>query len=183
MAKGPREPLSKKIRFEVFKRDSFSCQYCGSIPPQVVLEVDHLIPISKGGDNAIDNLITSCFNCNRGKSATELSTLPQTTAEKAMILKEKQEQYKAFKKLQLQIQNSLKKEVEEICDVYTMFFEKFTPTERFKVSIKTFISKLGYSEVLDSMEIACSKISDSEKALKYFCGICWNKIKSLNPDS
>ena len=38
-----REQLSAKLRFEVFKRDSFVCQYCGSHPPQVVLHVDHII--------------------------------------------------------------------------------------------------------------------------------------------
>ena len=63
-----RKNLSKSVRFEVFKRDSFTCQYCGKSAPDVVLEVDHIIPVSKGGDNDISNLITSCFECNRGKS-------------------------------------------------------------------------------------------------------------------
>ena len=36
-----RKPLSKKIRFEVFKRDAFTCQYCGQMAPDVLLEVDH----------------------------------------------------------------------------------------------------------------------------------------------
>ncbi len=58
-----RKSLSKKIRFEVFKKDSFTCQYCGSTPPSTVLEIDHINPVSLGGDNSIDNLITSCFDC------------------------------------------------------------------------------------------------------------------------
>ena len=62
-----RKNLSKSVRFEVFKRDSFKCQYCGKSAPDVVLEVDHIIPVSKGGDNDISNLITACFDCNRGK--------------------------------------------------------------------------------------------------------------------
>lgn len=40
--------ISKKIRFEVFKRDHFRCCYCGSAPPSVILEVDHIDPKSKG---------------------------------------------------------------------------------------------------------------------------------------
>lgn len=68
-----RKSLSKKTRFEVFKRDSFKCQYCGESSPDVVLEVDHIEPVSKGGTNDITNLITSCFDCNRGKGATKLS--------------------------------------------------------------------------------------------------------------
>ena len=62
-----RKSLTKKVRFEVFKRDSFICQYCGSKAPDVILEVDHLNPVKEGGSNDIMNLVTSCFSCNRGK--------------------------------------------------------------------------------------------------------------------
>ena len=55
-----RKTLSKKIRFEVFKRDSFTCQYCGRSAPDVILEVSGLNPVANGGDNDIMNLITSC---------------------------------------------------------------------------------------------------------------------------
>jgi len=68
-----RPVLTKKMRFEVFKRDKFTCQYCGRQAPEIVLEIDHIKPISKGGANDILNLITSCFDCNRGKTNRELS--------------------------------------------------------------------------------------------------------------
>jgi len=67
-----RESIGKKLRFEVFKRDSFKCQYCGKAAPNVVLNVDHIKPVSKGGNNNILNLITSCFACNSGKSNRNL---------------------------------------------------------------------------------------------------------------
>ena len=62
-----RKSISKKLRFEVYKRDSFTCQYCGRKAPDVALNVDHVVPVSKGGTNDILNLITSCFDCNNGK--------------------------------------------------------------------------------------------------------------------
>lgn len=68
-----RKPIPNSIRFEVFKRDSFTCQYCGSKAPDVVLNVDHISPVASGGDNSIVNLITSCFSCNSGKSDKLLS--------------------------------------------------------------------------------------------------------------
>ena len=64
--------MSKKLRFEIFKRDGFTCQYCGRQPPEVVLEVDHIQPVSKGGVNDPLNLTTSCQDCNRGKGDREL---------------------------------------------------------------------------------------------------------------
>jgi 5-methylcytosine-specific restriction endonuclease McrA len=42
-----RKSISKKIRFEVFKRDSFTCQYCGSKSPDVTLVIDHIMPVAK----------------------------------------------------------------------------------------------------------------------------------------
>ena len=68
-----REPISKKLRFEIFKRDKFQCQYCGKVAPDVILEVDHIKPVVDGGDNNIMNLVTSCFDCNRGKGQRKLS--------------------------------------------------------------------------------------------------------------
>jgi hypothetical protein len=67
-----RKALSKKIRFEIFKRDSFTCQYCGAQPPGVVLEVDHVHPRAEGGGNESENLLTSCTKCNRGKGKRPL---------------------------------------------------------------------------------------------------------------
>ena len=67
-----RQPISKKLRFEVFKRDSFTCQYCGLKAPDVILEVDHIKPVKEGGTNDLLNLITSCYICNRGKGAIDI---------------------------------------------------------------------------------------------------------------
>lgn len=58
-----RTPIPKKLRFEVFKRDSFKCQYCGKSAPEVVLHVDHIKPVAEGGTNEITNLITACADC------------------------------------------------------------------------------------------------------------------------
>ena len=68
-----REPISKKLRFEIFKRDSFSCQYCGRKAPDVILQCDHVKPVAEGGATDILNLLTSCVDCNSGKGARTLT--------------------------------------------------------------------------------------------------------------
>ena len=64
-----RSPLSPRLRMDVLKRDKYVCQYCGACGPAVELEIDHIIPVSRGGTDDIDNLKTACFDCNRGKGA------------------------------------------------------------------------------------------------------------------
>ena len=60
--------ISPSKRIKILERDSFTCQYCGAKAPEVKIEIDHIIPISKDGTNEIENLTTACFECNIGKS-------------------------------------------------------------------------------------------------------------------
>ncbi len=76
-----RKAIPKSVRFEVFKRDNFTCQYCGRKAPDVVLEVDHINPVANGGENDILNLVTSCRDCNSGKGAScSLTIRPSTSS-------------------------------------------------------------------------------------------------------
>jgi len=60
--------VNLKKRFKVLQKYNFTCQYCGRKAPEVILEIDHKIPFSKGGKSDEDNLIVSCRDCNLGKS-------------------------------------------------------------------------------------------------------------------
>lgn len=61
----------KKIPFWkrkiVLERDNYRCQICGATNIHSKLEVDHIIPLSRGGTDDFDNYTTLCFDCNRGK--------------------------------------------------------------------------------------------------------------------
>lgn len=59
--------ISLRLRFQIFKRDRFTCRYCGARGESVVLEVDHVRSRFDGGDDSPSNLVTACFGCNRGK--------------------------------------------------------------------------------------------------------------------
>lgn len=65
--KGTPRSITPRLRFLIFHRDQFTCCYCGRSAPNVVLEVDHIHPWSKGGTNDLSNLTTACYDCNRGK--------------------------------------------------------------------------------------------------------------------
>lgn len=80
-----RKSIGPKKRFEVFKRDSFTCQYCGRSAPDVLLEIDHIKPVADGGKNNVLNLITACWDCNRGKGARLLSDDTTITKQKEQL--------------------------------------------------------------------------------------------------
>ncbi len=65
-----RRAISLKLRTAVLKRDDEHCVKCGANPridKSVKLEVDHIMPVSRGGSSAMENLQTLCFECNQGK--------------------------------------------------------------------------------------------------------------------
>jgi 5-methylcytosine-specific restriction endonuclease McrA len=69
-----RIPLTLSERVFILNRDKKTCRICGRKAPDVSLEVDHIIPVDKGGTNDPSNLETLCFDCNRGKSDRILSS-------------------------------------------------------------------------------------------------------------
>jgi hypothetical protein len=172
-----REPIAKKLRFTVFKRDSFCCQYCGATPPGQVIEVDHINPVVNGGKNTIDNLITACFDCNRGKGAGLLSSLPESILEKSAILAEKIDQLKAFERLIKSQKKHEENDIDRIQDAFKIYHPTKNFTEKFRESIRVFLKELPCHSIIEFIKIACVRINRDEDALKYFCGICWKTIR------
>ena len=63
-----RNPLDTRLRHEVFKRDGYRCKECGATNKEIILHADHIIPVSQGGKDELDNLQTLCQDCNLAKS-------------------------------------------------------------------------------------------------------------------
>ena len=66
-----RELISPRLRAHVLERDNYTCKDCGASPRKgdsVTLHVHHIIPVSEGGTNNLENLVTNCNVCNQGKS-------------------------------------------------------------------------------------------------------------------
>ena len=69
--KEQRNLMTKKLRDYIKARDNFTCKQCGNSShkePNLLLEIDHIIPVAKGGYTVEDNLQTLCWKCNRAKS-------------------------------------------------------------------------------------------------------------------
>jgi hypothetical protein len=61
--------VSKRLRFEILRRDNHACRYCGRSAPEVELTVDHVVPTTLGGGDEPSNLVAACRDCNSGKSS------------------------------------------------------------------------------------------------------------------
>ena len=55
-------------RRNIFKRDRFTCQYCGTQPGSEVLTLDHVVPRAQGGESRWDNCVLACVTCNKRKA-------------------------------------------------------------------------------------------------------------------
>ncbi len=51
------------------KNGNYMCAECGSRPPEVSLEIDHIVPLAQGGIDGVTNLQVLCSRCNQGKKA------------------------------------------------------------------------------------------------------------------
>lgn len=108
-----RKALSKKERFSVFERDWFCCQYCWRDPIKfdVVLEVDHSISVKHWWTNIMENLVTSCFDCNRWKSRKSVIIWEIDIDWESEKLKQAQERLEQIKKIK-----TIRKKIEIIKD-------------------------------------------------------------------
>lgn len=68
--------VSKRLRYEILRRDNHACRYCGAAAPDVKLNVNHVIPQALGGSDKPDNLATSCADCNAGKTSSMPDAMP-----------------------------------------------------------------------------------------------------------
>ncbi len=173
-----RVAISKRLRFEVFKRDRFECQYCGQTPPAVVLHCDHIVPVSEGGETSLDNLVTACQPCNLGKSNIRLDQVPLSLAERSAEVIEREAQIAGYEAVLKERRMRLEAEAEEVLGLYCDLWRQDGIRKDWFTSIKRFVEQLGLDQCLWAMERAHQQYRYAHrKGFSYFCGICWNKIR------
>ena len=153
-----RKPISKKLRFEVFKRDSFTCQYCGKSAPDVVLHVDHIKPVKEGGTNDITNLVTACADCNLGKGARKLSDSSEVMKAKKQLdeLNARREQLEMMLQWKEWLSDIEEQQVDAIAERFDSF-SGYNVNENGRRKIKKWIKDFGLNEIYDCIEISCDQ--------------------------
>lgn len=161
-----RESIKKSVRFEVFKRDNFTCQYCGKSAPDVILHIDHIHPVAGGGGCDIINLLTSCVDCNLGKGAKELD-------DKSALAKQRQQLEELNERReQLEMMLSWREALSEISDdevsaLETCFLDRTDRsfTESGRKTVSKWLKRHSVADLLSAMDSSLDtyfKDGDSE---------------------
>lgn len=176
--------VSKRTRYEVLKRDNFTCRYCRSTEDS--LKVDHVIPVALGGSDAPDNLVAACHDCNAGKSSTSPdAAMVADVSQRAVEWGAAITRYNA-----IQMADRKKR------DAYVRRFEKawnywhYGPAEENKKLPKPLDWKqtiwqfygLGFpiAELEDAVTIAGGNdMVTVDRTFRYMCGVVWTKVRQM----
>lgn len=154
-----RKTISKKTRFEVFKRDGFKCQYCGASAPDVLLEVDHIDPVSKNGADEMFNYITSCSSCNSGKSDRTLDDNTVLAKQRAQLqeLNERRAQLEMMLSWRTGLKEIDEIQIDKAVDAWQSLVPGYSINENGRKGLRGLVKKYGIAKVLDAIETSAER--------------------------
>lgn len=159
-AKSLRKPMGKRLRFEVLKRDLFKCRYCGkSAEGGALLQVDHVIPVAKGGKNDLMNLVAACTDCNAGKSAIPLSdtNVAIQARKQAEILQLQKEQLEMMAEWRAGLKDIEEEKVIQLFSYWNELTPGFALNESFRPEIRRMLKQASFEDITSSMDDASSQ--------------------------
>lgn len=169
--------ISKRLRFEVLRRDNHCCRYCGRKAPEIPLTVDHVVPTTLGGSDDPANLVAACKDCNSGKSSVPAdAAMVDDVASDAM-------RWAAALRQAAEIRAASIAENRDHMGWFNMIWFDWTdgqgrpfdgPDHWYR--IPEFIAAgLSRGDLKHALEISMRSHADDKWA--YFCGVCWRMIR------
>lgn len=177
--------ISKRLRYEILRRDNHQCRYCGSTAPDAPLVVDHVIPVALGGLDDPSNLVTACRDCNAGKSASSpdapiVADVSARALRWAEAMRIAAEERAAAYAVRVSNHEWFRQRWEswswqDSCGVsHTVELPS-----AFGVSLDQFLAAgLTREDIVELIEVTMSARTADEWT--YFCGCCWRRIRQAN---
>ncbi|MFB7738311.1 HNH endonuclease [Streptomyces sp. NPDC056112] len=178
--------VTKRLRYEVLRRDNYTCRYCGGTAPDVKLTVDHVVPQALGGSDDPTNLVTACESCNNGKTsvpadAPVVASVSEDALRWATAMKKAAEIAHGDHQARLAYRN--------------VFHEAWSEWSYGPEHAKKPVHLPdGWPDSLDMLReaglpdwelseavraaMAAKKVTP-ENTFRYFCGVCWKKVRNL----
>lgn len=178
--------VSKRLRYEILRRDNHTCRYCGASAPDVPLRVDHVVPQALGGTDTPDNLVTSCEPCNSGKSSATIdSAVVDDVADDALrwaaAMKQAAEEMRTREEPKLAYRAAFQTAWNEWTWEHNGQRQTFALPEGWKTSLDNFRDAGLPQEVWpDVIEKAMTnKTVKADNIFRYCCGIGWRMVGEL----
>jgi hypothetical protein len=174
--------VSKRVRYEVLRRDNFTCKYCGGSTPDVTLTIDHVIPVALGGGDDPSNLVAACTDCNAGKS----SAVPDSAV--VADVNAKAVKWSAALRKAADERLAQWSHRTEFEDWFLGMWKSWTyggPNgDKYTVSIPDVFGQSLAQFMAAGLErhdleelVAVAMAAKTKEPWKYFCGCCWRRIR------
>lgn len=178
--------ISKRLRYEILRRDNHACRYCGASAPDAELTVDHVIPVALGGTDDPSNLVTACVPCNTGKSASSPDApIVDDVAADALRWAAAMQQAAEMAGMARRDQLEAEDRIHEAWDAWR-YGSKSHPLSLplpadWRQSVDQFLKAGLTVELLtECIDIAGSAARiPPDHAWRYMCGIAWKKVAEI----
>jgi HNH endonuclease len=174
--------LSKRLRYEVLRRDGHACRYCGRSAPDVPLTVDHVVPVALGGHDEPSNLVTACRDCNSGKSASSPDApLVADVAADALRWAAAMDHAAALALADVDRRNGNRAKFVERWNVWKAGGKTMPIPADWEGTVDQLCSAgLPMELLLDAVDVAMRKTHVARDQLfRYMCGVAWRRIAEL----
>lgn len=174
--------VSKRTRFEVLRRDNYTCRYCRSTDNE--LTVDHVMPVSLGGGDEPSNLVAACRDCNAGKSSSspDASTVAQVEDD-ALRWAAAIERAAAMRR---EKRDAKRKPLDDFRDYWNATTVNADLPGDWDSSVSRFLDRgLSPDDLREAVDITSQRVSPYSpyKYFRYFAGICWNMLRDLTAEA
>lgn len=179
--------VSKRLRFEILRRDNHKCRYCGAQPAESELQIDHVTPVSLGGSDDPSNLAAACKDCNAGKTSSN--------PDAPLVANVSDDALRWARAMEIVAQGRAVERMErrERYDLFESHWNRWTFRGKWQSSgeyekrtiplpggwrgsIDQFLNAgLEMEDLTELIDVAMGSNSNDE--WKYFCGCCWKQVR------
>lgn len=176
--------VSKRLRFEILRRDGFKCRYCGTVAAERELRVDHVIPEALGGSSDPSNLATSCDPCNNGKSsAAPDAPIVDEVANDALRWSQAMQRAARWKEEELTKERRLDEKFLDLWRGWEMKDDqRGVPLDDDWSAAVRRLRVAGLTEPMFAEAVTIAMRARGvlpENTFRYFCGVAWNMVAQL----
>jgi HNH endonuclease len=173
--------ISRRLRYEVLRRDAYACRYCGRRAPEVPLTVDHVLPIALGGGDEPKNLVAACTECNAGKSSSNPDQpLVEQISDDAFRWARAMREAASLQRYDLDMLEAYRSAFLESWNdwVGVETEEPFPLPDDWSDSLNQFFrAGLGVPHIRENVNTAIRSQAKAHHKFRYFCGCCWRVIR------